>query len=54
MKHNLQEHSTVLVKGGRRPDLIGVNYIVVRGAGDAQGVDGRKQGRSKYGTKKKK
>ncbi|MFI4882078.1 MAG: 30S ribosomal protein S12 [Phycisphaerales bacterium JB064] len=50
--HNLQEHSIVLVRGGRVPDLPGVRYHVVRGAQDALGVDGRKQGRSKYGTKK--
>ncbi|MFI4916669.1 MAG: 30S ribosomal protein S12, partial [Phycisphaerales bacterium JB060] len=50
--HNLQEHSIVLVRGGRVPDLPGVRYHVVRGAQDSLGVDGRKQGRSKYGTKK--
>ena len=50
--HNLQEHSIVLVRGGRVPDLLGVRYHVVRGAQDSLGVDGRKQGRSKYGTKK--
>lgn len=50
--HNLQEHSVVLVKGGRVRDLPGVRYHVVRGALDSLGVDDRKQGRSKYGTKK--
>ncbi|GIW74901.1 MAG: 30S ribosomal protein S12 [Phycisphaerales bacterium] len=50
--HNLQEHSIVLVRGGRVPDLPGVRYHVVRGALDCLGVEGRKQGRSKYGTKK--
>ena len=52
--HNLQEHSVVLVKGGRVRDLPGVRYHVVRGALDSLGVDARKQGRSKYGTKKSK
>ena len=52
--HNLQEHSVVLIKGGRRPDLPGVRYIVVRGKFDATGVENRKQGRSKYGAKKTK
>ena len=52
--HNLQEHSVVLVRGGRVKDLIGVRYHVVRGALDTQGVNDRKQGRSKYGTKKPK
>ncbi|MBX3373150.1 MAG: 30S ribosomal protein S12 [Phycisphaeraceae bacterium] len=51
--HNLQEHSIVLVRGGRVRDLPGVRYHVVRGALDCLGVDGRKQGRSKYGAKKK-
>jgi len=51
--HNLQEHSIVLVRGGRVKDLPGVRYHIVRGAADSQGVDGRKQSRSKYGTKKK-
>lgn len=51
-KHNLQEHAVVLVRGGRVPDLPGVRYHIVRGALDLQGVEGRKQGRSKYGTKK--
>ncbi len=50
--HNLQEHAVVLVKGGRVPDLPGVRYHIVRGALDLQGVANRKQGRSKYGTKK--
>ena len=50
--HNLQEHSVVLVRGGRVKDLIGVRYHIVRGALDTQGVNERKQGRSKYGTKK--
>jgi small subunit ribosomal protein S12 len=49
--HNLQEHSVVLVRGGRVKDLPGVRYHVVRGVLDTQGVDGRKQSRSKYGTK---
>ncbi len=49
--HNLQEHSVVLVKGGRVRDLPGVRYHVVRGALDSLGVDGRKQSRSKYGAK---
>lgn len=48
--HNLQEHSVVLIRGGRVKDLPGVRYHVVRGALDAQGVRDRKQGRSKYGT----
>jgi small subunit ribosomal protein S12 len=51
-KHNLQEHSIVLVRGGRVRDLPGVRYHVVRGSLDTLGVDGRKQGRSKYGAKK--
>ncbi len=49
--HNLQEHSIVLVRGGRVRDLPGVRYHVVRGTLDTMGVDGRKQGRSKYGKK---
>ena len=49
--HNLQEHSVVLIRGGRVKDLPGVRYHVVRGALDAQGVRDRKQGRSKYGAK---
>lgn len=52
--HNLQEHSVVLVRGGRVKDLIGVRYHIVRGALDTQGVNDRKQGRSKYGAKKPK
>lgn len=51
--HNLQEHSVVLVRGGRVRDLPGVRYHVVRGALDTAGVANRKQGRSKYGTSKK-
>jgi len=50
--HNLQEHSVVLVRGGRVSDLPGVRYHIVRGALDCLGVDGRKQGRSKYGVKR--
>jgi small subunit ribosomal protein S12 len=50
--HNLQEHSVVLVRGGRVADLPGVRYKVVRGTLDTLGVSDRKQGRSKYGTKK--
>ena len=50
--HNLQEHSVVLVRGGRVKDLPGVRYHVVRGALDAAGVQGRSRGRSKYGAKK--
>ncbi len=52
--HNLQEHSVVLVRGGRVKDLIGVRYHIVRGTLDTHGVEKRKQGRSKYGTKKEK
>ncbi|NLM97942.1 MAG: 30S ribosomal protein S12 [Halanaerobiaceae bacterium] len=52
--HNLQEHSVVLVRGGRVKDLPGVRYHIIRGALDAAGVDDRKQGRSKYGAKKPK
>ncbi len=52
--HNLQEHSIVLIRGGRVKDLPGVRYHVIRGAADTQGVEGRKQGRSKYGAKKPK
>ena len=52
--HNLQEHSVVLVRGGRVKDLPGVRYHIVRGAPDTSGVDGRRQGRSLYGTKKPK
>ncbi|NVM22429.1 MAG: 30S ribosomal protein S12 [Desulfobacterales bacterium] len=54
MGHNLQEHSVVLVRGGRVKDLPGVRYHVVRGTLDSIGVQDRKQGRSKYGTKKAK
>ena len=50
--HNLQEHAVVLVRGGRVKDLPGVRYHIVRGSLDLQGVSDRKQGRSKYGTKK--
>jgi len=49
--HNLQEHSVILIRGGRVKDLPGVRYHTVRGALDTTGVDGRMQGRSKYGTK---
>ncbi|HOW13138.1 MAG TPA: 30S ribosomal protein S12 [Candidatus Pacearchaeota archaeon] len=52
--HNLQEHSVVLIRGGRVKDLPGVRYHVVRGVLDTTGVEGRKQGRSKYGAKKPK
>ena len=52
--HNLQEHSVVLVRGGRVKDLPGVRYHVVRGTLDTAGVDGRRQARSKYGAKKPK
>ena len=52
--HNLQEHSTVIVRGGRVKDLPGVRYHVVRGVLDCAGVENRKQGRSQYGTKKPK
>ncbi|CAC9931154.1 ribosomal protein S12 [Aedoeadaptatus nemausensis] len=52
--HNLQEHSVVLVRGGRVKDLPGVRYHVVRGSLDTAGVDGRRQARSKYGAKKPK
>ena len=52
--HNLQEHSVVLIRGGRVPDLPGVRYHIVRGTLDTQGVQNRKQGRSKYGTKRPK
>jgi small subunit ribosomal protein S12 len=50
--HNLQEHSIVLVRGGRVRDLPGVRYHIVRGTLDCGGVDGRKQGRSKYGARR--
>jgi len=52
--HNLQEHSIVLIRGGRVKDLPGVRYHVIRGTLDASGVDDRTQGRSKYGSKKRK
>lgn len=52
ISHSLQEHAVVLVKGGRTPDLPGIKYRLVRGAYDFVGVVGRKQGRSKYGTKR--
>jgi len=52
--HNLQEHSSVLIRGGRVKDLPGVRYHTVRGVGDLAGVEERKQGRSKYGSKKPK
>jgi len=52
--HNLQEHSVVLIRGGRVKDLPGVRYHVVRGSLDTQGVQDRKKGRSKYGTKRTK
>jgi small subunit ribosomal protein S12 len=52
--HNLQEHSIVLVRGGRVRDLPGVRYKIVRGALDAQGVRGRQQARSRYGAKREK
>ena len=52
--HNLQEHSIVLIRGGRVRDLPGVRYHVIRGTLDTMGVDDRKRGRSKYGTKKPK
>ena len=52
--HNLQEHSVVLVRGGRVKDLPGVRYHLIRGALDASGVENRKRGRSKYGSKRPK
>jgi small subunit ribosomal protein S12 len=52
--HNLQEHSMVYIRGGRVKDLPGVRYHVIRGTADTQGVEGRLQGRSKYGTKRPK
>jgi len=52
--HNLQEHSVVLVRGGRVKDLPGVRYHIIRGALDAAGVEGRRKSRSKYGTKRPK
>jgi len=53
-KHNVQEHSVVLIRGGRVRDLSGVRYHVIRGALDAEGVANRRQGRSKYGAKRPK
>ncbi len=50
--HTLQEHSVVVIRGGRVPDLAGVRYHIVRGTLDATGVEGRKKGRSRYGTKR--
>jgi small subunit ribosomal protein S12 len=52
--HNLQEHAIVLIRGGRVKDLPGVRYHVIRGSLDTMGVEGRRQGRSKYGAKKPK
>jgi len=52
--HNLQEHSVVLIRGGRVKDLPGVRYHIIRGTKDTLGVDGRKRGRSKYGAKRAK
>jgi small subunit ribosomal protein S12 len=52
--HNLQEHSIVMIRGGRVKDLPGVRYHVIRGTMDTSGVDGRQRGRSKYGTKRPK
>jgi len=52
--HNLQEHSVVMIRGGRVKDLVGVRYHVVRGTLDTQGVENRKQARSRYGSKKPK
>ena len=52
--HNLQEHSVVMIRGGRVKDLIGVRYHIIRGTLDTAGVKDRKQGRSKYGAKKEK
>ncbi|MEK7584774.1 MAG: 30S ribosomal protein S12 [Patescibacteria group bacterium] len=54
MGHNLQEHSIVMIRGGRVKDLPGVRYHIVRGVYDTQGVSGRKQGRSLYGAKREK
>jgi len=54
MKHNLQEHSVVLLRGGRVKDLTGVRYTVVRGVLDTEGVENRKKARSRYGVKKSK
>ena len=52
--HNLQEHSVVMIRGGRVPDLPGVRYHIIRGKLETQGVDGRKQSRSKYGARRPK
>lgn len=52
--HNLQEHSVVLIRGGKVKDLPGVRYHIIRGVLDAEGVEGRKQSRSRYGAKKQK
>ena len=52
--HNLQEHSVVMIRGGRVKDLIGVRYHIIRGTLDTAGIEKRRQGRSKYGTKKPK
>jgi small subunit ribosomal protein S12 len=52
--HNLQEHSIVMIKGGRTKDLPGVRYKIIRGVYDTQGVEGRKQSRSSYGAKREK
>lgn len=52
--HNLQEHSVVMIRGGRVKDLIGVRYHIIRGTLDTAGVENRRQGRSKYGAKKPK
>lgn len=52
--HNLQEHSVVMIRGGRVKDLIGVRYHIIRGTLDTAGIEARRQGRSKYGTKKPK
>jgi len=52
--HNLQEHSVVMIRGGRVKDLIGVRYHIIRGTLDTAGVEARRQGRSKYGAKKPK
>lgn len=52
--HNLQEHSVVMIRGGRVPDLIGVRYHIIRGTLDTAGVKDRKQGRSRYGSKRPK
>jgi small subunit ribosomal protein S12 len=54
MGHNLQEHSVVLIRGGRVKDLPGVRYHIIRGTMDTTGVDNRRQGRSKYGSKRPK